>query len=353
MTQTMKHNLKLLITAHFLITASCTAMENAAHITKPNILAELTCIKEPYTAFYLTENRVLINGSDQCSVVDPTTNKEIKRIFDNNEWSSCISVHPNKTKFAFSAHYPPDNKQKITIYDTKTCTVEHTINWDGATLESLLFSPLDDTIATVIFNSVNAKFYNYKTNKTTITDIEEAARRIKQTIPNRPASHSFCEHSPNGSFIARGTGSQIIITKPNQDTYTIDVPKIYNTSCFNKIAFHPNSKILITLSNPEGFLNYWDVSTFQHITTMTPTSARATWPVSSSLSFSPNGTKLLLVVHGKCTVLEVPFDVLYQPGAQQKALFVYWLLKNLNNDPDLPQDVRHLLVHTTLETLKR
>ncbi len=381
-----RDNLKLLITAHFLITASCTAMENTAQITKPNILAELTCIKEPFNALYLAENRILINGRDHCSVVDPTTNKEIKRIFDHNGWSSKISVHPNRTKFAFSGYYGArDNEQqKITIYNTKTYEIEHTINCDGATINSLLFSPSDDTIAANEYGVV-VTLYNYKTNKTTIIDIKEAARErgdyepIFSFHPTQPliclawkniyihnlktsettakyggsAYHSFCEHSPDGSFIAEGTNSKIIIMKHNQDTGIIDVIKQDFVSYFDKIAFHPNNKILITLSNPGGFLNYWDVSTFQHITTMIPICSINSW--APSLSFSPNGTKLLLVLDGKCMVLEVPFDVLYRPSAKQKALFAYWLLKNYRIDQHniLLDEIAQLIMYTLLETYKR
>ncbi len=381
----MKNNIYLLITAHFLITASCTAMENAAHTTKPNILAELTCIKEPFNALYLAENRILINGRDHCSVVDPTTNKEIKRIFDNNEWSSKISVHPNRTKFAFSGYYGArDNEQqKITIYNAKTYEIEHTINCDGATINSLLFSPSDDTIAANEYGVV-VTLYNYKTNKTTIIDIKEAARERGDSEPifsfhptqpliclawkniyihnletsttiqktgSRYYQH-FCTYSPDGSFIARGSNTKIIIMKPDQNPHTSIAQQNKNHSFFD-ISIHPNNKILITLSNPGGFLNYWDVSTFQHITTMIPICSINSW--APSLSFSPNGTKLLLVLDGKCMVLEVPFDALYQPSTKEKAILAHWLLKNYQIDQHniLPDEIARLIMYTLLETCKR
>jgi hypothetical protein len=42
---------------------------------KPNILAEITCIQEPFEAFYISENLVLISGKEQWGNVDTITNQ--------------------------------------------------------------------------------------------------------------------------------------------------------------------------------------------------------------------------------------------------------------------------------------
>ena len=387
----MARRLNLLFTAYLLIATTCNAMENNT-IAKPTILMELTCIKESRKALYFAENRVLINGDKQCSIVDPNTNKEIKRIFNNNIYSSCISVHPNKTKFAFSAHYPPErgDNQKITIYDAITGTPEHTIHWDGCSVTSLLFSLLDDTIA-IGSHSTDVTLYNYQTNKATRIYIAEAhAEHLKGYDVHRPIIslhptqplmclawkniyihnletsvtikkpgssyyQEFCEYSPDGSFIARGDTAQIIIMKPNLLLHGNVTAQQARISSFYNMAIHPNSKVLITLSTPGGIVQYWNIETCKLISEISSLSSSGeSYQSSSSLSFSPNGTKLLLVLYGKCAIFAVPFEVIYQSDTKQNLLYFLLFLKNHLHEQDvLPHDIIQLLMQNLIEAFKR
>jgi hypothetical protein len=399
-------NILLIIT--LCITTSSMAMELIEEKKeKPNILAEITCIKEPFKALYLTENIVLINGREQCSVVDITTNQKIKRIFDNDCWSSCIAVHPNKTKFALAAyHYPSDDKQrpldaqqKITIYDTRTYNIEHTIDCNFmASITSMLFSPLDDTIAAC--GEIKIPLFNYKTNTVTIIDVPEAIREsqggtdnhnpIISFHPTQPLMtlawrnvyfhnletsertkndgtfnyYDFCEYSSDGSFIAMGLrNSEIIIKKSNQKSNQRIISNDLD-DMFLSTIIHPNNKILITLSRPYFHtspspytLKYWNVDTNGLIATTDLSDYTVDTPYwKLSPSFSPSGKKLIVVLNDKCIELPVPFNVIYKNITKKEFLYLLFLLKNYTSqcdDIEMPQDINILLAQTLLDLYKR
>lgn len=374
------------------------AMKNNVLISEPTILTKLTVIKEPYTALYLTQHHALINGRKQCSIVDIRTNQEVKRIFERNGWHSEIAVHPNRTHFALSHHYDGCN-QKIIIYNTKTYEPENTFDWHGATIMPLHFSPLDKTIVLGRGNHANPVILNYETKDTTIIDIKEAQREKEDTDIHYPAIslhptepfmclaweniyiinlktlktkkldgtkvsnvyHDFCEYTPDGLFIVRGTTRAINIINLNSLTNQglmgtgTECRKQYLTGkkCFSNIAIHPNSKILLTLSRSSGsesnILHYWKIHPCKLISTIAaPSASRICRAI--SLSFSSNGAKLLLVLNGECSELAVPFDALYKDLTKENCVFAYWMLKNyLHEGKPLPHDIPLFFINNLLE----
>ena len=71
---------------------------------------------------------------------------------------------------------------------------------------------------------------------------------------------------------------------------------------------------------------------------------------SSSLSFSPNGTKLLIVLYGKCIIVPVPFEVLYKNITKEKSIATYYVLQEYlyDNKNSLAKDIRHLIMQYLL-----
>jgi WD40 repeat protein len=411
----MKHSVQLFLATSFCITANISIAMNLESALldlleqkekKAKILTEITCIKEPYAALYLTENRILINGRNQCSIVDSTTNKEIKRIFDGNIWSSNIAVHPHKTKFALSAyHYSANNEkqtdraqQKITIYNAQTYEIESIIGWNYATTSSMRFSPLNDTIA-VCQSSVDVILHNYTTNTTTTINVPEARHEhlqgyddhspifsfhpteplmclawktvyihdlttsTRKTVSKAPRYHNFCEYNPDGSFIAMGTSAEVNCIKPDHIPHFTAIPQKYTyfegarPDEFLGMTMHPNGNIIMILSRTsKGFYtaNYYDMRTSECITKI-PVSLKIPC-YKTYLSFSPSGKKLLMVAFDQCAELKVPFKVLYKNITKKQLSYLLFLLKNIDLKPDtveIPHDVIQYMAKTVHEIYKR
>lgn len=402
---------KLLFTITLCVaTTTSIAMELEKPKEKSNILAEITCIDNPLQAHYLTENRILINARNGCSIVDSSTNKEIKRIFDvQHGWASCIAVHPHKTKFALAAcHFQSnpinikDTQQKITIYNAKTYDIEHTINWDtidGTTIERILFSPLEDAIATSGNGNIEVILYNYSTKNITHINVPEAKHEhyqyneprdpivafhptqplmclawktvyihdlttsTRKGIVNTLQYHDFCEYSPDGSFIAMGTTDEISCIKPDHIPHFTVIPQKYTyfegarSDQFFGMAMHPNGNIIMILSRTaQGFLtaNYYDIKTSECITKI-----RLSLKIPlyyTCLSFSPSRKKLLMVAVDRCAELKVPFKVFYKNITKKQLSYLLFLIKNYTSQCDaieMPQDINILITKTLLELYKR
>lgn len=161
-------------------------MNNIPETHQINNCKTLTTITRPFCAFYLTENSALIQGAAETSVIDTRTDKEIKRIFTSNNWANTIAVHPNRTLFAHSAHYSPHAHQKIIIYDATTYEPKHTIPHDNASVISLHFSPLDNTIAVSPGDRANPMLINYETETQEIINIKEADREKEDSAIHYP-----------------------------------------------------------------------------------------------------------------------------------------------------------------------
>lgn len=76
------------------------------------LIKEITAIKNPRQAFFLTNNQAVINGESGCSIVDLSTHKEVKKI-SADTWQH-LNVRPNKTTLALY------NTNELKIFDTKT-----------------------------------------------------------------------------------------------------------------------------------------------------------------------------------------------------------------------------------------
>jgi hypothetical protein len=377
-----------------------------AKLTKPKILAKLTRIQQPHQALYLTENKILINDIYQCSIVDPTTNKEITKIGNNFYNSqSCISVHPNRTKFAFAMYHhayndtqPNESHQKITIYDAQTCQVEHTAHLDCSYIYSLHFSQLDDTIAITSGKSGDVKIYNYKTKQLSSITVKEAEKEyhshygginyndmtpiislhpmqplisiawqniylhnletsIRTPISCGHVQHCFCKYSPDGSFIVKHTPhSHMSIIRPNQNAPLTIISEQDENSCFTTMAIHPNNKVLVTLSRKNvefwhHIIKYWDINnTSKPIATIALLNNESFQP---SPSFSPNGRKLLVIMKEKCFEFKVPFKVIYKDITKKGLLYRLCVLKNYMDTLEIPEDIKNLLTYTFHEICKR
>jgi WD40 repeat protein len=410
----MKKNLHFII-IHSLITAStCTAMEQKLDFKQLNlfekskILSEITIIQEPWQAEYLAEDRMLVNSKDGCCIINPQTNKKIKKI---DIQASNFAIHPLKKKIAFSGI-------NAAIYNNSG-DLENLIKPEQPLpITSLMFSLLDNSIL-LESNKQNgyalyqSKAYNYETGEKMNMGTQKISRvafhptekffyvcypsggwhsqpmiekysliTLEQTggikLPtNCNPTHILC--SSNGSLLAvkdsnktvhiikyshKNTHYQInyfelptiktqqFIMNPITDTLTA-IQQDVHTDTWTDMQFHPNSAVLATVMplhidrEPHQIVCYWDVQTQQLITTTPPlpTSRRH---YTNNIAFSPDGKKLVMILPDKCIILPVPFEVLYDTTNQLRHL--YWFLLKENCDQhNTPSDVQNLIMINLLE----
>lgn len=368
----MKHYIYFLITAHVLFAATCIAME-----TKPHILAEITCIKKPQRALFLTNDRVVINGRNGCSIINVITNEEIIKIIDTEAYH--IDVHPNKKKLAVS------HNKTITIYDAETGIPEWTnTDLQSPSILSSIFNPLKSTILlrhthrNEVFPGISK--YNYITNKKSVIGYDDQ-RSTSPSLSFHPTKkefclaynpgmimilhskkepflydistrpdHRFCNYSPDGSLLAIGNSHSLNIFTVHADHYQREQLEEKKEYDYSEIAFHPNSSVLATLSGSGNKLRYWDSHTGQLITKI------KLYPFATmSLSFSPDGQKLIIALSNKCIIVSTPFEVMYQLDTKQRFPYLLFLLKNLNcgQSNELPRDLTPQLKYNLLEIFKR
>lgn len=163
------------------------------------------------------------------------------------------------------------------------------------------------------------------------------------------------EYSCDGSYfsvVARAATHTRIIFVPesNGQTGWIEVQKPIVA-----IAFHPNNKIVIFLDENNN-VKCWDffVKQYAHLTCFSdeepiPLQDR----LEKRLTISPNGKHLCVAFKNKCSIMRLPFDVVYGLVIKEQLFSVVSLLKSYdikscdesaeNNIISLPQDVIFLI----------
>jgi len=369
----MKHHLLYFFTYLLIIASSCNSMEN---IHQEKILKEITIIKKPNYAQYLTEDRAIITSDNGCSIINPITNEEIKKI-TNDEGS--IVIHPNKQKFALS------HKGTITIYDSKEYNKKYQTSVDGY-IESFAFCPMD----TIIFINLKPKQkficfdvivkYNYQTDQQNFIYHRPRSnlalhptQKIVSFLKDNRTLYSYqsddfnkligeiqlykspderydpaytCKYNFDGSSIVAFNHKNIYLIDPhtkdpvhpsftsNRDEYFLD------------IAFHPTiPSIFAVLTQSWNFyydpnnsyLQYYDAKTKKYICT-TPFSLPERC---YDLSLCPSGKKALITLKNSAFVMPIPFEVL----KTKVVAFIYWILKNYQFDhPEVPNDVIYYIM---------
>lgn len=369
---------------------------------KPKILSEIT-IQEPWQAEYLTEDRIIVNGRDGCSIINPITNKKIKKIDVVN--APHFTIHPTQKKIAFSgekpAIYSSSGDLEILIPDTILYLPP---------VPKIIFDPLHNNIllenssyyydcktgqkkrwnkyfSLVAFHPTQKLFYMYKNfdyapnsyieiyNTDTFQQTDTIMLKDSWNNP----THILC--SPDGSLIAvQDKNKTIDIIKHNNNNTAqsrIKLPTINKQqfimnpttdtlTCIQKhldampwttpttdMLFHPNSAVLATVMplyidrQPHQIVFYWDVTTQELITTMPPFptySHPCSHHYNKNIAFSPDGTKLIVVLPDKCVILPVPFEVRYNATEKFPSLFLFLL-----NQHDVPNDVKNIIVLNLLE----
>jgi len=383
-----KHYYAFILLPYLAISSLCKAMERELPSSKHITPTKLTDVKNPHQALYLDNQHVLISGSPECKIISLTPNQNQQTILQKNIQSSCISVHPNKKIFALATCSPPYFMHEITFYNSQTNNPEHTIKCNSSILKSLEFSPFNDIVAISLNKHDHVTIYNYKKsthyainfkkednevhsyrhpksplvsfhptqplmclalNNLYVHNLQSATTTV---IPNSLLQeNNFCEYSPNGFFIVRGTKYKIVVTYPDSNTHKILITEKNKNNSFNKIAIHPNNKILLTLSQPNGTLRCWNIESNELLSEMNilPNDNNDESPF-SSLSLSPNGIELLLILREKCITIPMPFAALFKGISKDNSIFAYLALQHLTNNSTLPKEIIAHLIKNILVT---
>jgi hypothetical protein len=388
----MKNNLLLIIIHSLIAASSCIAMENLdiqkyIRFEQPKILSEITIIKQPLQAEYLDENRILVNGKDGCCIIDPRTNKEVKRI---DVQAPYFAIHPTTRKIAFAGEKPAiySNagdletliKTKNQLYVTQSIfnplyneiLLEHGIElsrcYDCKTgYVAKMEGPND--ISFVAFHPTQEFYYICHHiggefskpcieiyNTTTLSPIG----RINLNDDCGP-DHILC--SPNGSLIAvQDKDIAVCIIKKDHDNNTqtsrIELARekgAESTIHWRYMKFHNNSTVLAIVQllwighEYQQMVLYWDIITQQLLATTPALSGINYHNICENIAFSPDGRKIIIVSPDKCVILPVPYEVLYD--TTEKLPYLYWFLsKESLAQHDIPNDVQKIVAFNVLET---
>jgi WD40 repeat protein len=366
-------------------------MEN---IPQEKILREITVIEKPIKAQYLeTKDRAIIFGKKGCTIINPITNQEIKKINNNSYYPNLFSfsLRADKKKIALS------HKKTVKIYDINTGKEEWSIVAKNAV--EATFSPLEKAIFLIYTEygkkndnlpcimpgiyGVSDNFilesetdhnrstiikHNYITNEQTkiydgaflYQDIAlhptkpimcagnpkkefflYSLDNLKSTTPQYKLKNSLAAkyyYSHDGSFIVAKGGDDIYIIDNNlTDLSSSFTCKNFRDKSFKSIALNADSTVLALLSEHKGgmyVIGYYDIATKK---CMYSAQIEKVGPFCdpTDLSFSPDETELMIVLNDKCIIVPVPFEV-----SKKQAIFRYWILKNYqHNNPEIPDDV--------------
>jgi len=363
----MKHNFYFFI-AIFIVVNSCNAME-------------ISLTKNEKYATFLDNNSILIHGKDSCRITDIKSQKTLRTINDLLPDSE-IEIHPAKKYFALF------KEDEVQIYNLKTGQTISNFSFENKHyIADCYFSPFQDIL--FLWRSGGAwhklNHYNYITQKCLSSKIStntypcmdvhptenyfclnHQAKAIKYdmyrthidqsdslnvfdyttlieknyTIANqlyRPEDIRKIKYSSDGSLIASANNSLVYVI--NLDKNTGQNIKLFpNNEKICALQFHPHNSVLAVITHDhEDYLklNYVDI-TNQNIIAQNVVGdcyffskiphAR---DVRSMLSFSPDGTHILIRLNYRCIIYPVPFDVIYQPKNRGiKFLLLYYCLFN-------------------------
>lgn len=379
----MKHHITLF---SLIISAPCIAMEKQQPV--PTFPTEITAIKTPRQAFFLSNNEAVINGESGCSIIDLKTNQEIKKI-SVDAWQHLVLNH-NKTKVALY------NTDAMKIFDTQTGNEEYTINYCKK-ITSAVFNKYNDILVTCANPKPNFGYaiiyINYKENKTILqkhfdphsffhnptknflysatssneTKIYSHTNDLTKYECIKKINNSSClfECSTNESLLAVANVNTLYLLDVNHNDDNCECFEEWNANFFHAMQFHPNSLYVAILTEDETNKNiqlrYHSNNAKRIANTPITIDQSKIIPIPEacenppSLSFAPNGKHALVTMHNQCFSVPVPFEIVYQDGAKERTAFLYWLLKNyqINGNPVLPNEISHLITHIFLEACKR
>ncbi len=355
----------------------CNAMEPK---TQHPILQIIKGIEEPSCGHFIDPKTIIISHKEGSTIHHLPTNTVLKKISDIP--SPHLALHPNRKLCALTY------AKEVKIYSIQMATLKWQpheaahFNQISDFIASIL-KPLDPHIMTLQKGDCGIIDCNYKTGGWT-SRVHGHNGQLAPTIAFHPnekimchaqnegyisfhstidfritvppisivqpeeCSHTFCQFSPDGFLLVEGNKEGFCIR--DKDNY-----KSVAMGNIHEIIFHPNGKFVITLSQPNNKITYWDI-TDTHLNRIIsiPCSSNKENPVTEHkhmhtyLSCDPHGEKLLVILSKQCLILSIPFRLIYEPQAREECIFAYFALQ-----AHLPKDIRQVLIRELLTLCKR
>ncbi|HSC25283.1 MAG TPA: WD40 repeat domain-containing protein [Candidatus Babeliales bacterium] len=360
------------------VTTLFNAMNNLSNLKGTE---EITLVKDPWCAKYITNNSIVISGANGCALVNTKT-KEANNIGDVYNYARNVILVPllqnNAERIIVSYN------KIATIYNTQTGLEEGSIG-GKKTIRSLAY----DSNSNTIFLSYGEKEggvitkYNFSTKDKTETSIDcqccqsismhpkkqilciadrcaniflyksDTLKEIKKIIVEDGNSiFDFCQYSSDGSRIVAGNSKKLFIINPDIVPLVDSCLQAKKHEYYQRIAFHPNNSTLAILSSigsykpslgyvyVEQIVRYWDIKTQKFIDEESALDSEYGY----DLSFSPNGLEIIIVLEGKCIRMPVSFAI------KEKYIYISFLLHQIAKQENLIKDIVHYCSNILLKT---
>jgi WD40 repeat protein len=372
----------------FVLIQASYAMEeqnNSSQIIRQSIpKKQLISITNRHYVRYLIDNVIIMRNENDCSIINVTEDKEIKKIGINSYFY--VAKSQNGKKIALTDH------KTIQVYDVQTGALE----WEKKekfSICSFVFNPLDNhSVVLRLYDAMNRNSIFVRRNYVKAGNSDDKNDIITyhghmnfKLHPKKPvmyiveATGSICEYnlslerfgskiqldySPNGfkisheGIIALGEQSRnfIFIIDFNGDNVTHRSLKSAETERFLTMAFYSKGSILATISKllsvpAKTIMRYWDLETLKSIYEVYVTDFNIVW----NFSFSPHGKEFVLVSDNKSEIYVVPFEIIYKVGTKEKFSYFLFVIKNLieRHNKTVQEDIERLLVDMCLELFRR
>lgn len=373
------------------VSQQCHAMETQ-NISLAKSLATVIDIKEPISVVCLLDS-IAVLGKGGCGLYDFSGKEIIKLQNDTIDTDlQKMSAHPNKKTLAVKRCH------SIKVYDTTYNTTKEIYNsnlesWSGKPI----FNPINDTI--LIGHSQGIRSLNYKKNSDNVHIPETSIPYPGKMLAFHPTKQEFlftsnysqginifqigkdpdiketkttchihsCQYSPDGSLIVVSTENGYFIYPESDSKNSVSkLGKQFINCGTSGIAFHPTGFILATFSlllqkklTDVCCINYWNTQTLQRIATTAlnePCVSRSY--LNDCIDFSCDGKSIVIALHDKCLVIEVPFEVLsgelYPLSTKNRCIFALWVMQHYLHDSAmmLPHDVMCFLTYIFLKSSK-
>jgi|GEM_PF-7128118 len=350
----MKPNILFCIATYFLTaTNSYFAMEPHT-ITKPEWIG------------FMNNNTIVVGGKDGCKIFDSKsqkilhqlTSKTITHLVVNNKMIVCVGdkrllffnakaeiIHPQRdiwqnTNLALS---PIDDtlffyhQARLGLYDSLT---GQRIFWkkEIPNRDPVPYST-SATACPLIACHPTKNIILYPSNKQTLLMVQPGSNPLVSM--NLNTNTKLCgggEYSADGSAIAFNDQSQdkyFIYYLPNKNELAYELAA--DNKKYISVAFHPNKSLLALLSQ-DNIIQYWDYVSRILIATTHPLTSNIGNSINSQtkrLTFSPDGTKLAIVLRHIWRVVEVPEHY-------NNIVAIPWYLQKIYN---LPKELIQIIIH--------
>jgi WD40 repeat protein len=368
---------------------------------KAKIVAELTPFPKPTSIICLPQNKAIILGKHSCGLYDLFTTEKIATFNTYEDYSTnCqrIMLNRNKTKLAIVRKIFPKEERttvNIEIYDVTTYekvkehknliyNLQTNATFDSATENTLLlydgktiqaFDHTNDSLKNYTLGSIESsdRYSNY-TNAGCVfhphkpqmiffgcgiayifefnKELQQFINPKKITIGTEILSDYIysCQYSPDGSWIITNSQFRGCSIFDSQNNLVFPLTK----NAIEGIACDPTSSIVATVNGKD--LWYWNINT-KKLLLSTELEENIFGSLVSTIiyqpiSFSDDGTKLIVGHQSKCSVVEVPFEIHNKKpcelGTKDKCYSVCWILQNYP-EISMPQEIKQLIIYHLLD----